>query len=124
MANMNTLRKQKGPKTKPVPFFYRMDILVILHGLKFSNLLHLLAFKSFILSVFYGGRFFEVLFLLPFPDNTFLFNHSLEAFNRFFQWLCFINFYESYMNHPLSEYSAVLEEPTLKEGRMSIDQPL
>lgn len=78
--------------------------LVALHCFEFSQLLHLFSLKSFFLPVIDGGRLFEIFSLLPLSDNPFFLNHSLESFQRFLQRFVFVDFYESYSNHPLSHH--------------------
>jgi len=69
---------------------------------RFANSLQLLALYGLPFSISDRGWLLEVFPLLEFPNNPFLFYHTLKASNGFFQGFAVANFYVSNLESPPS----------------------
>jgi hypothetical protein len=74
--------------------------LFLVFGLAFAGFLHQLALNSLLFPVQDGGRFFIIFPLFIFPNDAFLFNHTLKPFDCLFQHLIVIHDNMGHCNSP------------------------
>jgi len=87
---------------KPAHAGFFLHLLVVLHRLKLSQLLHLLTLEGLLLPVLDRRGLLEIFPLLPFTDNSLFFYHSFESFERFLQRFTVIYANIGDVHHPLS----------------------